>query len=73
MAWTTNGALKIRTDQPIHRAFVATPDYGLGRLRQLPFQSGQDADGAFVALAVPRLEFWNLLLLVPYPPQPEEP
>ena len=69
----TRIALKIRTDQPIQRAFVATPDDGLGRLRQLPFQSGQDADGAFVALAVPRLEFWNLLLLVPYPPQPEEP
>ena len=65
--------MKIRTDQPIQRAFVATPDDGLGRLRQLPFQSGQDADGAFVALAVPRLEFWNLLLLVPDPPQPEEP
>ena len=69
----TRIALKIRTDQPIRRAFVATPDDGLGRLRELPFQSGRDADGAFVALAVPRLEFWNLLLLVPDPPQPEGP
>ena len=63
-----NIALRIRTDRPFRRAFLATPDDGLGRLRPLPFQSGADAIGAFVELAVPRLDFWDLVVLEPAGP-----
>ena len=60
-----NVALRIRTDRKFRRAFLATPDDGLGRMRPLPFKTGADATGAFVELAVPRLEFWDLVILAP--------
>ena len=60
-----NVALRIRTDRKFRRAFLATPDDGLGRMRPLPFKTGADATGAFVELAVPRLEFWDLVALAP--------
>ena len=57
----TNVVLKFRTDRKIRRAFLATPDDGLGRPRELPIQQ----DEAGVAIVVPRLEFWNLAILAP--------
>ena len=57
----TNVVLKFRTDRKIRRAFLATPDDGLGRPRELPVQQ----DEAGVAIVVPRLEFWNLAILEP--------
>lgn len=56
-----NVVLKIRTARKIQRAFFATPDDGLGRTRELPIQ--QDEGG--VTFTVPRLEFWNLVVLAP--------
>jgi len=57
----TNVVLKFRTDRKVRRAFLATPDNGLGRPRELPIQQ----DEAGVAVVVPRLEFWNLAILAP--------
>ena len=57
--------LTIRTDHPIQHVLLASPDDGLGRARKLPFQSSQTAEGYFVTLTVPRLEFWNMLLFLP--------
>ena len=56
-----NIVLKIRTDRKFRRAFLATPDDDLGRPRELPIQQ----DEAGVAIVVPRLEFWNLVVLAP--------
>ena len=56
-----NVVLKIRTARKIRRAFFATPDDGLGRARELPIQQ----DEAGVTCTVPRLEFWNLVVLAP--------
>ncbi|MGD9782590.1 MAG: glycoside hydrolase family 66 protein [Kiritimatiellia bacterium] len=67
-----NVALKIRADRKIRRAFLATPDDGFGRPQPLPFQAGADANGEFVELAVPRLAFWNLVVLDPAHPAPED-
>ena len=61
----TNIALKVRPDAKIRRVFLATPDDGLGHLHELSFESGTDANGDFVAFTVPRLEFWNLVVLAP--------
>ena len=58
----TNVALKIRTDRKIRRAFLATPDDGLGRPRALPIK--QDETG-ITLLVVPRLAFWDLVVLAP--------
>lgn len=67
----TDIALKIRADRPVRRAWLATPDDGLGRPRELPFESGTDAGGPFVALAIPRLDFWSLVWIEPAAPVPE--
>ena len=58
----TNVALKIHTDRKIRRAFLATPDDGLGRPRALPIK--QDETG-ITLLVVPRLAFWDLVVLAP--------
>ena len=57
----TNVVLQFRTDRKVRRAFLATPDDGLGRPRELPIQQ----DEAGIAIVVPRLEFWNLAILAP--------
>ncbi len=67
----TNVALRIRADRKIRRAFLATPDDGLGRMRPLPLQTGADEAGAFVDLVVPRLAFWDLVVLEPVRPDSE--
>ena len=61
----TNIVLQVRTDRNIQRVWVASPDDGLGRLQELPVQSGQDTHGDFVAFTVPKLTFWNLVWLEP--------
>lgn len=68
----TNVVLKIRPDRPIRRAFLATPDDGLGRPQVLPFQTGADENGAFVDLVVPRLAFWDLVVLSPAQAEPAD-
>jgi dextranase len=66
----SNIALQVRTGRKIQRIFVASPDDGLGRLRELPFH--QDEDGS-VACTVSHLLFWNLVVLFPEPPPSESP
>ncbi|NCA83754.1 MAG: hypothetical protein EOM72_13630, partial [Opitutae bacterium] len=63
----SNVVLNIRADRKVQRGFISTPDDGLGRPQVLPFKSGQDADGAFVAFIIPKLTFWNLVVLLPEP------
>ena len=58
----TNVVLNIRTDRQIRHAFLATPDDGLGHLRELPIK--RDEAGV-VVVVVPRLEFWDLVILAP--------
>ena len=61
----TNIALQVRTEVPVRRIWYATPDDGLGQPRPLTFQAGRDASGGYVAFTVPRLEFWDLVVLAP--------
>ena len=57
--------LVIRTGQRIQHVFLASPDEGLGHARELPFTSSEKGTDSSLSLLVPRLTFWNLLLLVP--------
>lgn len=59
----TDIALKYYVDKKVQRIHVATPDDGLGRPAELPFTEGVDGGGAYVAFVVPRLEYWNLVVL----------
>ena len=61
----TGIVLKVRPGAGIRKVFLATPDDSLGRLRELPFQSGSDEYGNYIAFTVPRLEFWDLVVLAP--------
>ena len=45
--------------------WLATPDDGLGRPRPLSFRCLVDAASPLVIFTVPRLEYWNLVILVP--------
>ena len=61
----TNIVLQVRTDRNIQRVWIASPDDGLGRPQELPFQSGQDSHGDFIAFTVPKLTFWDLVWIEP--------
>ena len=61
----TNIALRVRTGGNVGHIWLATPDDGLGRPRFLPFQPGRDAAGGYVTFTIPRLEFWDLVVLAP--------
>ena len=58
----TNIELSLRTDRRIQHVWLASPDDGLGRAQELSFVSGEDEA---VTFTVPRLKFWNFLLLAP--------
>jgi dextranase len=58
-----NIALKYYVDKKVQRVYVATPDDGLGRALELPFTEGLDTGGAYVEFTVPRLEYWDLVVL----------
>lgn len=63
----TNVVLKLRADRPFRRAFLATPDDGRGRPRELPIK--QDEAGVSF-IVIPRLEFWDLVVLSPAQAEP---
>ncbi|MBK9713547.1 MAG: glycoside hydrolase family 66 protein [Kouleothrix sp.] len=45
------------------RLWYASPDSGHGKAHQLTYTTGTDAQGAFVACTVPRLEYWDMIWL----------
>jgi dextranase len=61
----THIALKVRTDRKIRRVLVASPDVEPGRMQELPFQTVTNDAGVFISFAVPRLTFWNLVVIQP--------
>ena len=56
-------AVQIRTDRPVTRAWWASPDGGDLSAQPLNLMSGRDADGPFVSLALPTLDYWSLIVL----------
>ena len=59
----TNIALKYHADKKIQQVYVATPDDGLGQPQALAFTEGSDSGGYFIEFTVPRLEYWDLVVL----------
>ena len=59
----TNIALKYYVDKKVRHLYVATPDDGLGRPRELSFTEGADPGGYYVQFTVPALEYWDLVVL----------
>jgi dextranase len=44
-------------------AFYATPDDGTGQPQALALAKGSDSRGAYVEFVVPRLEYWDVVVL----------
>ena len=57
-----NIRLKYRLDRAVRQVWWATPDDGLARPRPLEFREGRDADGYFVEVEIPSLEYWDLVV-----------
>jgi dextranase len=43
--------------------FVASPDLEDGRPKPLPYTANQDPSGSFVEATIPRLEYWDMLVI----------
>jgi dextranase len=44
-------------------AFLASPDLMAGQPAPLPYTAGEDARGPFVEATIPRLEYWDMLVI----------
>ncbi|WP_049768620.1 glycoside hydrolase family 66 protein [Anaeromyxobacter sp. Fw109-5] len=55
--------------------FVASPDLQGGRPMPLPYTTSEDTSGAFVEATIPRLEYWNMVVIrtAPVGEQPSPP
>jgi dextranase len=53
--------LKYYTEEKVLAAYVASPDLDGGRSKRLTVEAGKDAQGGFVAVTLPGLEYWNLV------------
>lgn len=56
-------ALKYYVDKKVQHLYVATPDDGLGRARELAFTEGVDGGGAYIECVVPALAYWDLVVV----------
>ncbi|MCO5061060.1 MAG: hypothetical protein M9963_03510 [Kiritimatiellae bacterium] len=59
----TQIAVKYYVDKAVTNVYVATPDDGLGRAMPLPFTEGIDGGGRYVEFTIPKLEYWDLVVL----------
>lgn len=60
---TENLELTLRPAKRIARAWAASPDLDLGRPQSLAITEGNDAQGYFVRVKLPRLDYWQMLVL----------
>ena len=58
-----NLKVRIYTDFPAHKAYIASPDTNDLTARSLPFEKGTDAGGAFISLTLPDLAYWDMVFL----------
>ena len=61
----TNISLKLFPHHTVERILIATPDDGLSRPVEVPFETGWMCDHYYVTFTVPSLKFWDLILLLP--------
>jgi dextranase len=59
----TQKALRLRyyTGTKFSQAYAASPDLDGGRSKPLAMETGSDAQGAYVQVVLPALEYWNLV------------
>jgi len=52
-----------RTEQKVERVWLASPDFTSPRAAILDFRSGRDTQGSYIEFTVPRLEYWDLVVV----------
>ena len=54
---------RLYTDYPAREVWLASPDGESPLPTRLSFQTGRDADGAYIEFTQPALEYWNMIFL----------
>ena len=55
--------MKIYTGFPVKEVCLASPDTDDLTVLSLPFETGSDADGAYLAFTLPALAYWDMVFL----------
>lgn len=55
--------LRYRTKQNVERVWLASPDFASPQATFLDFEPGQDTQGSYIEFTVPRLEYWDLIVI----------
>uniref|UniRef100_UPI0035E45CB9 glycoside hydrolase family 66 protein n=1 Tax=Thermoflexus sp. TaxID=1969742 RepID=UPI0035E45CB9 len=55
--------VRYHTAREVKRVWLASPDFATPRAMLLEFESGQDTRGNYIAFTVPRLEYWDLIVI----------
>ncbi|MFO7597062.1 MAG: glycoside hydrolase family 66 protein [Desulfocurvibacter africanus] len=60
-----NVGLRYYAESPeeIGAVWLASPDYDAGKAEQLEFSTGQDESGGYIAFSVPRLDYWDMIVM----------
>ena len=58
-----NLKVKIYTGFPVKEVCLASPDTEDLTVRTLPYETGSDADGAYIAFTLPDLAYWDMVFL----------
>jgi dextranase len=56
-------AVQIHTDRPVARVWYASPDEGRLDAQPVDFTTGADEAGSFIALTLPRLAYWTMIVV----------
>jgi dextranase len=55
--------VRYRTKQNVQRVWFVSPDFASPQATFLDFEPGQDSQGSYVEFTIPRLEYWDLIVI----------
>ncbi len=55
--------VRYQTDQRVQRVWLASPDFASPQATLLDFEPGRDTRGNYIEFTIPRLEYWDLIVL----------
>jgi dextranase len=59
----TDLSVRIHTDRPVARAWLASPDSDSLEAQAVALATGEDEAGQYVTFGVPRLDYWTMIVL----------
>ena len=55
--------VRYQTERNVERVWLASPDFASPQATVLDFEPGQDTQGDYIEFTVPRLEYWDLIVI----------